>query len=393
MNHTVLKGLALLSVLAFHTVEANGQRHDDIVDTARKAGQFTTLLAALDAAGLVHTIADGGPFTVFAPTDEAFAQLPEGTVETLLRPENRDRLQAILKYHVVSGRVMASQVKNLRSAETLEGQRVSVSHDGGMIKIDEATVTAADIRAQNGIIHVLDEVLIPEEQSIPEVADRAGTFNTLLAAVEAAGLDGTLAEGGPFTVFAPTDEAFERLPAGTVESLLKEENLPKLAEILTYHVVSGRVFADQALEARQAETLSGFPVRIRLSDGSVRVNDSRVTATDIQASNGVVHVIDAVLLPPEMPADYREARELVSLAIERGVPLYNNGQAEACAAIYEVAATALLQMGDGIPEDARRELRKSLMAIRRTHDMSDRSWTLRYALDETMRQMSWAMER
>jgi hypothetical protein len=202
-----------------------------------------------------------------------------------------------------------------------------------------------------------------------------------------------LSADGPFTVFAPTDDAFGRLPDGTVESLLKEENLPRLAEILQYHVVAGRVYADQALEAQRAQTLSGAPISIRVANGGVQVNDSRVTATDIQASNGVVHVIDAVLLPPEMPEGYREARELMSLAIERGVPLYNEGQTEACAAIYEVAATAILQMGDAIPQEARRELRRSLMASRRTHDMSDRAWTLRYALDETMRQMSWGMDR
>ena len=392
MNHSVLKAVTVLALIAFSSTAASGQRHNDIVDVAREAGQFTTLLAALDAAGLSHTIADGGPFTVFAPTDDAFAKLPGRTVETLLRPENKSRLQAVLQYHVVPGRVSASTVKNLRSAETLEGQRVSISHGDGRLTIDGAAVTAADIPARNGTIHVIDEVLIPESGSIPEVAARAGTFNTLLAAVEAAGLAGTLTEGGPFTVFAPTDEAFDRLPTGTVESLLQEENLPQLAEILTYHVISGRVFADQALEARRAETLYGFPVRIQLADGSVRVNDSRVTATDIQASNGVVHVIDAVLLPPEMPAGYQEARNLVSLAIQRGAPLYNEGQPEACAAIYEVAATALLQMGEVIPREARRELRRSLMAIRRTHDMSDRAWTLRSALDETMRHMSRAMD-
>ncbi|MBT8397730.1 MAG: fasciclin domain-containing protein [Gemmatimonadetes bacterium] len=347
----------------------------------------------MDAAGLTHTIADGGPFTVLAPTDEAFGRLPEGTVESLLQEENLPKLAEILKYHVISGRVTASQVKNLRSAETLEGQRVGISHETGKIKINDATVISADIRASNGIIHVIDAVLLPESKSIPEIAEGAGVFNTLLAAVGAAGLGSTLTEGGPFTVFAPTDDAFARLPDGTVESLLQEENLPKLAEILKYHVVSGRVYADQALEARRASTLAGIPVQIRVSDGTLRVNDSQITATDIQASNGVVHVIDAVLLPPEMSPKQQAARELMSLAIERGVPLFNNGQAEACAAIYEVAATALLHMGDAIPQDAQRELRRSLRASQRTHDMSDRAWTLRNALDETMRQMSREMGR
>jgi uncharacterized surface protein with fasciclin (FAS1) repeats len=392
MHHGILKALPLLALFASQASNASAQRHEDIVDVARGAGEFNTLLAALDAAGLTRTIAGKGPFTVFAPTDEAFSNLPAGTVENLLEPRNRAQLQAVLKYHVVAGKVSASQVKNVRSAETLEGQRVSVSHEGGMIKIDGATVTAADIGASNGVIHIIDAVLLPESQTIPEIAGEAGVFNTLLAAVGAAGLGQTLTEGGPFTVFAPTDDAFAKLPEGTVESLLEEENLPKLAEILKFHVVSGRVYADQALEAGRANTLAGPPVRIRVSDGNLRVNDSRVTGTDIQASNGVVHVIDAVLLPPEVSPEQEAARELMSLAIERGVPLYNRGQAEACAAIYEVAATALLQMGDAIPHGAQSELRSAIRASRRSHDMSDRAWTLRRALDETMRQMSMAME-
>ena len=393
MNRKILTALFMLVLSAHPTLDAKAQRHDNIVDVARSAGQFGTLLAALDAAGLTHTIAGGGPFTVFAPTDEAFSRLPAGTVEDLLKPANKGRLQAILKYHVVSGRVTASQVKNLRSAGTLEGQRVAVSHEGGTIKIDKATVSAADIQASNGVIHIIDGVLIPESQTIPEIAKGAGVFNTLLAAVGAAGLSEVLSMEGPFTVFAPTDEAFEGLPEGTVESLLEEENLPRLAEILKYHVVSGRVYSDQALEAQRASTLEGTPVRFRVANGGVQVNDSRVTATDIQASNGVVHIIDAVLLPPEMPQGQREARELIALAIERGVPLFNRGQTEACAAIYEVTATALLQMGEVIPQDAQRALRRSLRDSRRTHDLGDRAWVLRGALDETMREMSWAMDR
>jgi uncharacterized surface protein with fasciclin (FAS1) repeats len=393
MKHKILTLLSALALLAVPAQGAKAQSHDDIVDVARNAGEFSTLLAALEAAGLTSTLADGGPFTVFAPTDEAYAHLPDGTVESLLRPENRGQLQAILTYHVVSGVVPASQVKNIRSAGTLEGQRVTVSHEGGQIRIDESTISTADIRARNGIIHIIDRVLIPESQAIPAIAERAGTFNTLLAAVRAAGLGEALSGEGPLTVFAPTDKAFEGLPAGTVETLLKEENLPQLAEILKYHVVSGRVFADEALEAQRARTLSGDPVRIRLADGGVQVNDARVTATDIQASNGVIHVIDAVLLPPQRPEGQREAEALMSLAIERGVPLFNQGHAEACAAIYEVAAAAVLQMGGGIPEAARRELRQSLMESRRTHDMTDRAWTLRNALDETMRQIRSGQDR
>ena len=133
----------------------------DIVDTAARAGQFTTLAAALGAAGLVDTLKGPGPFTVFAPTDEAFAKLPAGTVENLLKPENKDQLTAILTYHVVSGKVMAAEVVKLKEAETVSGKKLSVKVDGGNVTVNDANVTATDITASNGVIHVIDSVVLP----------------------------------------------------------------------------------------------------------------------------------------------------------------------------------------------------------------------------------------
>ncbi len=134
----------------------------DIVDTAVEAGNFTTLAAALEAAGLVETLKGEGPFTVFAPTDEAFAALPEGTVESLLEPENRDQLTAILTYHVVPGSVMSGDLSDGMEAETVNGAPVTISTDDGVM-VNDATVTAADIEASNGVIHVIDSVLLPPE--------------------------------------------------------------------------------------------------------------------------------------------------------------------------------------------------------------------------------------
>ena len=133
----------------------------DIVDTAVAAGEFKTLAAALTAAGLVDTLKGKGPFTVFAPTDAAFAKLPAGTVEILLKPENKAKLTAILTYHVVSGKVMAVDVTKLTEAKTVEGEKVSVKVDGGKVIINNATVSKADVVASNGVIHVIDTVLMP----------------------------------------------------------------------------------------------------------------------------------------------------------------------------------------------------------------------------------------
>jgi len=133
----------------------------DIVDTAVAAGAFTTLVAAIEAAGLVDTLKGEGPFTVFAPTDAAFAALPEGTVESLLKPENREQLVAILTYHVVPGKVTAADVAGLSEAATVNGASIDISVNYGTVKVDGATVVQADVMASNGVIHVIDQVILP----------------------------------------------------------------------------------------------------------------------------------------------------------------------------------------------------------------------------------------
>jgi transforming growth factor-beta-induced protein len=284
------------AALASHAAEKS------IVATARDAGSFGTLLAAAQAAGLVEALEGRGPLTVFAPTDEAFAKLPEGTVAELLKPENKERLARILKYHVVSGEVMAEAVVKLRFAATLSGQRVDirVGKEGdtkGKVFVDRATVVRTDIDCTNGVIHVIDSVLMPAQENIVELAAGAGTFQTLIAAAKAAGLVEALTGEGPLTVFAPTDEAFGKLPKGTVESLLLPENKEKLASILKLHVVAGRVYADAVVEAKSVETLLGQHLPVTVNESGVKVGTANVVKTDLEATNGVVHVIDSVLLP------------------------------------------------------------------------------------------------
>ena len=151
--------MAALVLSMGSTVRAQGK---DIVDTAVGAGQFKTLAAALQAAGLVETLKGKGPFTVFAPTDAAFAKLPAGTVEMLLKPENKAKLTAILTYHVVAGKVMAADVVKVKSAKTVQGSAVTVNAMGGKVMIDGANVVTTDIAASNGVIHVIDTVLMPK---------------------------------------------------------------------------------------------------------------------------------------------------------------------------------------------------------------------------------------
>ena len=276
----------------------------DIVDTAVADGRFTTLVTAVEAAGLVETLKGEGPFTVFAPTDDAFAALPAGTLESLLLPENKQQLTDILLYHVVPGKVMAADVTGLTSATTVLGKDIAIKVDMGNVYINEAKVIITDIETSNGVIHVIDAVILPPAEeaanTIVDIAVADGRFTTLVAAVEAADLVETLSGEGPFTVFAPTDDAFAALPAGTLESLLLPENKQALTDILLYHVVPGKVMAADVTGLTSATTVLGKDITITVKDGNVFLNDTvEVIITDIEASNGVIHVIDAVLLPPQ----------------------------------------------------------------------------------------------
>ena len=224
-----------------------------------------------------------------------------------------------------------------------------------------------------------------KSKNIVETAVAAGNFKTLLAAAQAADLAGTLQGEGPFTVFAPTDEAFAKLPKGTAESLLKPENKDKLAAILKYHVVPGNVKLAKALEVGQGKTVLGPSLGITFADGRVKIGTANLVTADIAASNGTIHVIDSVLLPPAPPAEASgpvKARKLVELAIERGVPLFNAGQSEACKAVYEVTAEALVSMPvSTLTTNDREKLTGALAQIKDQTSARVQAWTLRHALD------------
>jgi uncharacterized surface protein with fasciclin (FAS1) repeats len=150
-----------LSAVAMMAVPTYADNHSkDIVDTAVSAGKFNTLVAAVKAAGLVDTLKGTGPFTVFAPTDDAFAKLPEGTVEDLLKPENKDKLVSILTYHVVPGKVMSSDLKEGMMAATVQGKEVKITLDGGP-KVNGAVISGPDVEASNGVVHIIDAVILP----------------------------------------------------------------------------------------------------------------------------------------------------------------------------------------------------------------------------------------
>jgi uncharacterized surface protein with fasciclin (FAS1) repeats len=269
----------------------------DIVEVSQGAGSFGTLLKAASAAGLVDALKGDGPLTVFAPTDEAFAKLDQALLGDLLKPENKTALQTVLKHHIVPGRVDSATVVGMVEARALGGQRLAIRVDDSGVNVGGANVTTVDIPASNGIIHVIDQVIVPNTDDVIDTALADGSFTTLAKALQAGGLVEALKGEGPFTVFAPTDEAFAKLDPKVLGDLLKPENKDQLVAILKYHVVPGRLSARTAVAAGVAETLQGQNVRVRIDGGRLMANGAHVVASDLDATNGVIHVIDTVLLP------------------------------------------------------------------------------------------------
>lgn len=345
---TILQTLVVLalvlSLVPLRTFAQEGiSEKPDIVETAVAAGDFTILVELIQAAELVDVLEGEGPFTVFAPTDEAFAAVPAEILTALA--EDPEMLRSVLLYHVVSGRLVAALISDGKEVETAQGESVRFSFADGVKKVNEATIVVRDIQASNGVIHAIDSVILPpsvaaaladllpagaaeaaatpepteevaEEaaveaaatpeatpEPVEELADivdtavAAGQFTTLAAALTEAGLVDALRGPGPFTVFAPTDEAFAALPQETLDAVLADPQ-GLLTQILLYHVVAGKVMAADLADGQEITTLQGAPLIVSLSDEGAMVNDATIIATDIEASNGVVHVIDAVLVPP-----------------------------------------------------------------------------------------------
>jgi uncharacterized surface protein with fasciclin (FAS1) repeats len=287
-------------------VVVKGIPTQNIVELAVATPDLSTLVAALKAGNLTAALSGAGPFTVFAPTNEAFALLPSGTVAHLLDPRNVKELDAILTYHVVLADVHSNDLDEHQFVKTLNGDEVAIIKRDGAVYVNQAKVTTADVDATNGVVHIIDRVLLPNEETGAVVVKAAPT-NSILDLIGsgdetqelayllgAANLTDYLSGAGPFTVFAPIDHAFDLLPNGTLKHLLDPRNRDELADILENHVVPGDVHSKDLEEFQRVRTLEGT-VAIVKRDGAVYVNGAKVITADVDATNGVVHIIDRVL--------------------------------------------------------------------------------------------------
>ena len=269
---------------------------NSIYDIVSNSPDHTTLKTAIDACALDGVLSGAGPFTLFAPTDAAFNLLPAGTITALLN--DIPQLTDILKHHVVADSVMSGMLSNGQVVTTLHGTDITVTINSSGVFIDNAQVTVADLVADNGVVHVIDAVLLPPTpptNTIYDIVSNSPDHTTLKTAIDACELDVVLSSAGPFTLFAPTDAAFNLLPAGTVTALLND--IPQLTNILKHHVVADSVMSGMLSNGQVVTTLLGTDITVTINSSGVFIDNAQVTVADLVADNGVVHVIDAVLLP------------------------------------------------------------------------------------------------
>ena len=271
-----------------------------IAATAAATADLSTLVSALQAADLVATLEGDGPFTVFAPLNSAFADLDPAVLAGLLEAGNVDLLSRVLTFHVVAGAaVLSTELSDGQTFTTVEGGTLTVGLSGGGVSINDATVITPDVEASNGVVHIIDGVLLPGGNDAYETAVLTGGTTTLASAVLAAELADDLSGPGPFTIFAPDNAAFAALPAYTLNALLDAGNIEILQKVLGFHVIAGQaIFAGDLTDGAMVTTLQGGDLTVDLSTPTdPKVNGVSITATDITVDNGVIHLVDEVILP------------------------------------------------------------------------------------------------
>jgi uncharacterized surface protein with fasciclin (FAS1) repeats len=297
--------LGALSMAVFMT-GCGGGNDPDIVQIAQSNPELSILVEAVSAAGLVDTLKAKGPYTVFAPTNAAFASLlTELGVTKAQLLADKELLTSVLTYHVLAGRIAKADVPLGKAITTVQGGIFKIDSMGGVLKITDgrnrvSTITATDINAYNGVIHTIDKVILPANKTIVQAAQSLPDFSILVEAVVAADLQGTLSGTGPFTVFAPTNAAFAAAlnELGITKDALFA-NKALLTKILTYHVVPGRVLKADVPVGVNISTVEGetFSINSSLQITDQRARMANIVATDVLTSNGVIHVIDKVILP------------------------------------------------------------------------------------------------
>jgi len=360
---------------------------------------LTTLLELVKAAEI--DLPKDAKVTIFAPTNEAFAKLPREKVEFLTSAKGRSTLQTILKHHIVAQPLESSTLLDRRRLRALSGQSLDI--DPAALRVDGASLVATDVAFDGGLVHVIDAVMLPELRSIEQIVTEDERFATLRVAIDAAGLGAQLGDRnpGPWTLLAPSNDAFAAIPAEDLKKLLQDR--PALTAVLAAHVLPTAIRREEMLSQGSARTLMGDgSVAFALTSGSITAAGARIQVADIEAANGIIHVIDRVLPAPSAapttavlaPTERaRQAAAILELAIERGVPRFNAGDVSSCAALYELAIASVVLLGaDSIGPGTKADLTEALEKGAAHPDASERAWIYRRAMDRTLGLMQESMK-
>jgi monofunctional biosynthetic peptidoglycan transglycosylase len=353
-----------------------------------KSVDLTTLLSFIEISARQLP---AGNVTVFAPTNKTFEAIPADRVKFLTSAAGRETLRTILKHHALPTALDSGSLLQGRGVIALSGRNLAIDREE--LTIAGASLLIADVPFDGGIACVIDRVMKPETRSIAELIGQDPRLSTLLKAVTAAGLAAQLGgeNEGPWTVLAPSNEAFAALGEGTIKELMADP--AQLAKILSAHVIASRIRRSDMIAQRSARTLLGREAVIfALNDGRITADGAGIMTGDIEASNGIIHIIDRVIVPDpsaskNVPVEETTATTLgvsglLELAIDRGVPLFNDGKPDACAAIYEVAIAAIIDLGSqALAGDTVESLRLALASGRVERNATNRAWIFRRAMD------------
>lgn len=293
MKTTVLFVAILIICISSFAQQSQSENpaNGNIIDTLAATGTFNTFSKALQIAGLVETLKKEGPFTVLAPTDEAFTKLPEGMLDALLK--NPEKLKTLLNYHIIPQMVTFTNFGEPKEFSTLMGQAIAIKAEGIRFLVEGNDVLEKDFMCSNGIFHVIDKVLLPND--IIGALNASEKCAILLSAFEKAELIETLKGDGPFTVFAPTNDAFKKVPQAKLNEILG--NKEKLKHLLTYHVVSGKILGADIVQLKNLKSLNGQTLTVTKLEDKIIIDNSKIEKSDLFCTNGVIHLVNAVMLP------------------------------------------------------------------------------------------------
>ncbi len=371
---------------------------DDLFQRLQKDGRFKIFTHAVTASRQGKLFQNmHGLYTTFAPTDEAFEKLPPGVLESLFRPENDERLEDIIKHHIAEGVFAAGKVPGFRSLGVSEitpvsafGQQLNFKASADGPTVDGSNVVQTDLPCANGVVHVVDSVILPVEDSLLDVLRADERFTTLVELLEATGLDLPVASSSKFTIFAPTNEAWKAEPYASLVADPSGTNREALYGILARHVITGKHVSENCRPYNKLRTIHGAPIYLTRDEAGSQISGIAITQSDTEAFNGLVNAIGKVIEDPmELPegdVSTVDAIEFVQETLEEAAPIYNRGRYEDCWRFYTRQGYEFLdKYGRFLDNNTRNRFQAAIVDDQPVYQFANEAWTSRNAYRDVLR--------